>query len=201
MTETGRQFWDAQAETFDDVADHGLATPEVREAWEAQLLPVLPGAPARVADLGCGTGSISLLLADAGYDVVGADFSRQMVERAHAKAREADARVRLVQADVESVPLRPGSFDVVLCRHAVWAVRDIDAALGTWARLLRPDGMFVLVEGLWWTGVGLSADELAGCLRRHRRHVEIVPLDAPALWGGPVDDDRYLLVSRAEAVA
>ncbi|MEU4245934.1 methyltransferase domain-containing protein [Amycolatopsis sp. NPDC026612] len=79
-------LWDAQAETFDDQPDHGLRDAAVRDAWADLLLPLLPPAPAAVVDLGCGTGSLSLLLAEAGHDVCGADFSTAMLGQARRKA-------------------------------------------------------------------------------------------------------------------
>ena len=70
-----QKFWDAQADTFDDEADHGLRDAAVRGAWSRLLLFLLPDVPASVADLGYGTGSLSVLLAQAGYDVAGLDLS------------------------------------------------------------------------------------------------------------------------------
>ena len=48
---TENSWWDEQAGTFDDEADHGLRDPAVRQAWATLLMPLLPAAPARVADL------------------------------------------------------------------------------------------------------------------------------------------------------
>ena len=59
-------YWDSQAAAFDDEADHGLRDPRVRDTWRRLLLTHLPPAPAAVADIGCGTGSLSVLLAAEG---------------------------------------------------------------------------------------------------------------------------------------
>lgn len=186
-------YWDAAAATFDDEPDHGLRDPEVRAAWLALLRSALPVPPARVADLGCGTGSLSALLADEGHEVDGVDLSAAMVGLARAKAPSA----RFAVGDASAPALPEATYDVVLARHVVWALPDPAAALGRWVRLLRPSGRLVLVEGRWHTGGGLSAAELEGLVRGHREHVEIHPLDDPALWGGPITDERYLLVSRS----
>ena len=85
MTSRDSELWDAEAEAFDDEPDHGLRDPLVRDAWRALLRSVLPPAPARVADLGCGTGTLAVLLAEEGHAVDGVDFSAEMVRRARAK--------------------------------------------------------------------------------------------------------------------
>src|SRR3954468_18295782 len=56
--------WDAHAATFDEEPDHGLTDPAVRSAWAALLASVLPPAPASVVDIGCGTGTLAVLLSE-----------------------------------------------------------------------------------------------------------------------------------------
>jgi SAM-dependent methyltransferase len=85
---------------------------------------------------------------------------------------------------------------VVLGRHVLWAMPHPEAALREWMRLLRPDGLLLLVEGRWSTGGGLTAAETEELVRRYRGAVTVEPLDDPALWGGPITDERYLLISR-----
>lgn len=188
--------WDEAAATFDEAADHGLRDPTVRDAWRALLTDALPPAPARVADLGCGTGSLSCLAAAAGHDVVGIDAAEAMLAVARAKAAAAGVPVTFLLGDAAAPPLAAGSVDVVLVRHVLWALPDPAAAMARWVALLRPRGRLVLVEGRWATGAGLAADEVAGLVQRCGREAEVTPLVDPALWGGPVDDERYLVVSR-----
>ena len=76
-----RRYWDGRAGTFDEEPDHGLRDPAVRQAWADLLLPLVPPS-SRVADLGCGTGTLSVLLAGAGHDVHGVDLAPRMVEAA-----------------------------------------------------------------------------------------------------------------------
>lgn len=188
-------YWDAAAERFDEEPDHGLRDPSVRDAWTARLRSWLPTEPSDVLDLGCGTGSLTLLAAEQGHRVTGLDRSPRMVEAARAKLAGRGARV--LTGDAAAPPVAAGRFDVVLVRHVLWALPDPAAALRRWVRLLRPGGRLVLVEGRWGEGepVGLSAAELerlAGPVAR-RTHLEQLAGDT-ALWGREVHDERYVLV-------
>ena len=71
VTEAIRAAWDAEADGFDDQPDHGLRDPSVRAAWWSLLSDQLPAPPVRVLDVGSGTGSLAVLLAERGYEVVG----------------------------------------------------------------------------------------------------------------------------------
>ena len=194
MTRPGIDLWDSEAATFDEAADHGLRDPVVRAAWRELLLARLPPAPARVADLGCGTGTLSLLLADAGHTVDGVDFSPEMVRRGVAKAAGRDD-VRFVVADAAAPPLAPGAYDVALCRHVLWTMPDPGAALRTWLGLLAPAGRLVLVEGRWSTGGGLSAADTVALVEAAGRHAALTRLPEARYWGRRIDDERYVVVA------
>ncbi|MFD2077624.1 Methyltransferase domain-containing protein [Actinopolymorpha cephalotaxi] len=191
-----REYWNAFAPTFDDEPDHGLRDPLVRRAWKDLLLGVLPPSPADVLDLGCGTGSLSVLLAEVGYRVSGVDLAEQMVEAAKAKATAAGVDVRFEQGDAAQPPHEPHSFDVVLTRHVLWALPDPAGALERWVELLRPEGQLVLVEGRWETGGGIAADDCEALLRTHCRSVRVQRLDDPTFWGREISDARYLAIAR-----
>lgn len=188
-------FWDSQAETFDDEPDHGLRDARVRDAWAALLLPLLPKPDAAVADLGCGTGSLAVLLGAAGHRVSGLDYSSRMVEAARAKAASAGVAADFTTGDAAEPPYAAASFDVVLVRHVLWALPDPAAALARWTQLLRPDGVLVLVEGHWSTGAGLPSDRTRDLVLSVREEAVVTRLDDEALWGREITDERYLVVS------
>jgi ubiquinone/menaquinone biosynthesis C-methylase UbiE len=189
-------FWDEYAATYDEEPDHGLRDPAVRTAWTALLLPLLPPAPATVADLGCGTGTLAVLLAEEGHHVRGLDLSGDMLAAAARKAALAGTTIELRQGDVSFPPYPAASCDVVLARHILWALPDPDAALARWVALLAPGGRLVLVEGRWSTGGGLTSTECQELVRHHRQEATVTRLTDPALWGRAIDDERYLVVSR-----
>jgi ubiquinone/menaquinone biosynthesis C-methylase UbiE len=190
------KYWDDQAAGFDDAPDHGLRDPETRSAWASLLIPLMPHVPARIADVGCGTGSLAILLAEAGYRVSGLDLAPAMVKRARAKAAEAGVDAEFVVADAMTPPWPAGTFDAILARHVLWAVPDARLALGRWLELIKPDGRLILVEGRWWNGAGLPSSDAVSLVRSRGREAVVTVLNDPVLWGGPVDDERYLLFSQ-----
>ncbi len=199
MTDDSRAYWNDQANAFDQEPDHGLADAETRAAWEALLLAHLPTPPAEVVDLGCGTGTLSTLLAGAGFDVRGLDFAPAMVDRARAKAFDTATNVEFVVGDAAEPPYPAASCDVVLSRHVLWAMPDAGAAIDRWLGLVRPGGRLVLVEGRWHTGGGIAADSASALLRSRCDDVELVPMPEAVYWGGPITDERYLLTGRRPA--
>ncbi|MFR0353610.1 class I SAM-dependent methyltransferase [Streptomyces sediminimaris] len=189
--------WDALAASFDDEPDHGLRDARVRRAWAGRLASWLPPRASDVLDLGCGTGSLSLLAAEQGHRVTGVDASPAMVDRARAKLAGRDA-VFLV-GDAAAPPVGEQRFDVVLVRHVLWALPDPGRALRHWRGLLRPGGRLVLVEGVWGTvdPAGIPADVLTGLLAPlvvGEVRLERLSQDA-VLWGKEVTDERYAVVA------
>ena len=204
-------FWTAQVPTYDEDVDHGLTDPAARAAWAEHLTHWLPEPPATVLDLGCGTGSLSLLATEAGHRVRGVDLSPAMVAAATRKCAGRDAV--FVVADAGAPPFF-GPVDAVLARHLVWTLPDPGAALARWVGLLRPGGHLVLVEGRWWTAGdptpyargadampwagGVRAEDLVGALDPLVARLQVHCLsDQDVLWGRAVEDERYAVVATA----
>lgn len=195
MSDRQSALWDHEATSFDEAADHGLRDPAIRSAWQQLLLPLLPDHPQQVADLGCGTGTLSVLLAQAGHHVHGVDFSPEMLHVARTKAAGVVPAPQFTEGDAATPPLRAGTFDLVLSRHVLWAMPEPMAALRTWSRLLRPGGQIILIEGNWWTGGGLPATDTLSFLRQLGGDTELHHLQDLALWGKQVTDERYLTIT------
>lgn len=204
------RFWSERASRFDDEPDHGLGDPLLRDAWGTLLRRAIPDAQQRVADLGCGTGSLSLLLSEQGHTVVGIDLSARMAGYAEQKFAAAGRPANFIVGDAANPALLAGAFDVVLCRHLLWTLPDPPAALARWRQLLRPTGRLIAVEGQWnqlseedrrnslpWDG-GVPATVLLEALNPLFSIVEHIPLSNRSdLWGKQVSDERYALVATA----
>lgn len=180
--------------TFDRAADHGLRDPDVRAVWAGLLNRLLPSPPSRVADLGCGTGSLAILAADLGHVVDGIDFSEGMLEIARAKI-VGRAGITVSLGDAAQPGLAERSYDAVMCRHVLWALPDPGSAASMWSRLLRPAGRLVLIEGRWSTGGGLAQQEVVSLLTAQGFETTVEQLDDPRYWGSPIADERYAVVA------
>ncbi|NTV37407.1 MAG: methyltransferase domain-containing protein, partial [Anaerolineaceae bacterium] len=159
-----RQFWDHEAASFDDDPDHGLKDALVRKVWTDLLKAWLPGQPARILDVGCGTGSISVVMAGFGHQVVGIDLSPAMIALARAKAATIGYPIEFHVMDASDPQFPIASFDAVVCRHLLWALPDPGMVLQHWVDLLKPHGRLILIEGYWSTEAGLHVQEILSAL-------------------------------------
>jgi ubiquinone/menaquinone biosynthesis C-methylase UbiE len=131
---------------FDDhaVADaYDVFTPEASARFVAafvELSALRP--PARVADLGCGSGAFTTLLARAGYDCVGLDLSPRLIEVGRRKYPE----IEFAQGDIEHLPFPDTSFDGVLLSGVVHHFPDPSRCAAEVHRVLRPGGRFVAFD-------------------------------------------------------
>src|SRR5207302_9875759 len=111
----------------------------------ARLLDrAIPG-DARVLELGCGTGQMSLFLATADRLVVGADLAPASLDLAEAARRPSGVdRAVFVETDLRAPGLRRGAFDVVYSSGVLHHTPDPPASFAAMARLARPGGIVVL---------------------------------------------------------
>jgi demethylmenaquinone methyltransferase/2-methoxy-6-polyprenyl-1,4-benzoquinol methylase len=131
-----------------DLLNH-LLSGNVDKRWRrlvARILqPNLSGA--RVLDVACGTGDLSLVLARAGAgEVVGLDFCRPMLEIARRKA-EADGReIPFVEGDALRLPFEDESFDVVTIAFGLRNLAGVAEGLRELLRVLKPGGRAAVLE-------------------------------------------------------
>ncbi len=167
--ETIRDWWDRDSLTYDDARSHAVSDPLEAAAWRQALREALPEPPARVLDVGAGTGALSLLAAELGHRVTALDLSEGMLAVAERKARERALEIELVVGSASEPPRGP--FDVAMERHVLWTLPDPEAALRAWREVMGPGGRLVLFEGTWGGGGPMrrARDLLAETLRRALR--------------------------------
>lgn len=119
------------------------------------IMKLLPPAPARILDLGVGTGWTSVMYARNGYDVVGQDIAPAMIALAEkSRVRNPPMALRFVVSDYETMGMI-GEFDGAVFYDSLHHAVDEAAALRAVFRALRPGGVLVTLE----PGEGHSTNE------------------------------------------
>jgi ubiquinone/menaquinone biosynthesis C-methylase UbiE len=122
----------------------GLRARAERNVFARLIDHAIPG-DARVVEVGCGTGQMSLYLARADRLVVGADLARASLRLATSAARRFGIeRVQFVETDLSKPGLRANAFDVVYSSGVLHHTPNPRASFAQLARLAKPGGAIVL---------------------------------------------------------
>jgi cyclopropane fatty-acyl-phospholipid synthase-like methyltransferase len=119
--------------------DTGISPPEMVEF--ARMNP-----PGRSLDLGCGTGTNAIFLAQHGWEAWGIDFSRKAVKTGLAKAQRQGVSVHLFVGDVTKPIEATGVFDLILdigCLHSISDLQRRGYFMNL-MRLLAKDGHYLV---------------------------------------------------------
>ncbi len=139
----------------------------------AALTALLPPAWV-VADLGCGTGTLSVEISPYVRSVIAVDNSKAMLDAASQRIA-GRSNIELRQGDLEALPIERAEADAALCVLVLSYLRDPAAAIGEIARILKPGGLAVVVDLLkhdredfrremGQLSMGFAEDELTGLL-------------------------------------
>ena len=110
------------------------------------ILALLPPPPAKLLDLGCGTGWTSIFFAKTGYDVVGQDISKDMIHWANVKKRDESLKnLNFVCSDYEELDFL-NQFDIAVFLSSLHHAQDEEKAIRSVYRSLKPGGICVTLE-------------------------------------------------------
>ncbi len=177
--------------------DTGISPPELLEAIENPPARL----PRRMLDIGCGTGTNCLTLAQRGWQTVGIDFARLAIDTATQKAQaladdiaRAGGSTRFFVADVTQLPspAPDDRFSLLLdlgCLNGIPLERRADYARMA-AEQAMPGAMFLLYAHLPVAGRerprGITPEELdqllAGAFRLERREMGTAPQGGQSMW-------------------
>ncbi|WP_176720491.1 class I SAM-dependent DNA methyltransferase [Desulfuribacillus stibiiarsenatis] len=143
----------------------------------------------KIADLGCGTGTLSILLAEKGFEIWGIDISEDMLAIAQEKLGKlslpVQRRVRFLQQDMVELKL-PVSFDVVFafCDSLNYVVDEgeLSQAFANINNALAPNGFFI------FDMLSIKKMQSLGA----RKHFEVSD-DTICIWQNEWDLDNELL--------
>ncbi len=147
--------WDRGAASYDRIPRHGILHDDERRAWRRLVAAILGDAthsemPRReVLDVGTGTGTLALLAAELGHDVIAIDLSERMILAARRKSIESGIGVDWRIGDAEDPPVPESSVDALVSRHLVWTLPDPGLAARAWRTRLRPGGLVAVIDGTY----------------------------------------------------
>lgn len=124
---------------------HAAGYDQIMGRWSKRLAPLFIDFSGlidgeKVLDVGCGTGSLTFALAEAGAvgQITAIDFSPIFVEAA--SSRNSDTRISIMQADVCDLPFEDKSFDRALALLVLHFVPDAGKAIAEMRRVVRSGG-------------------------------------------------------------
>jgi demethylmenaquinone methyltransferase/2-methoxy-6-polyprenyl-1,4-benzoquinol methylase len=132
-----------------DLLNH-LLSGNVDRRWRRlvaeKLRPALD-ADSTVLDVACGTGDLSIVIAEAcGARVVGVDFCRPMLDIAARKSAEMSRTIPFVEGDALRLPFADEKFDAATIAFGLRNLSDVAGGLGELRRILKPGGRLVVLE-------------------------------------------------------
>ena len=140
MSKSGRRYWERHAARYDR-ATRFLAKPVPRMLELA--VDALKGS-GRVLEVAAGTGLVTAAIAPVVRDLVATDYADAMVRQLEARVRGANlANVTCEQADLYALRFDDASFDGVIAANVLHLVPDLERALASLRRVLRPGGVLV----------------------------------------------------------
>lgn len=143
-----RAMFDRIARTYDLL--NAVMTAGMHQGWReraAELAALAPGG--RVLDVATGTGDLALALArrvSPGGEVVGMDFSQQMLALAREKPAPGGARVRFEAGNALELGYGDDEFDAATVGFGARNFDDLRRGLAEMARVVRPGGRVVVLE-------------------------------------------------------
>lgn len=120
------------------------------QGWRRNVLKMVSSTnPESILDIATGTGDLAILLAKSNAKrIVGLDLSAGMLEvgKAKIKALNLEQTIEMIQGDSENLPFQDNTFDAITVAFGVRNFENLEKGLSEIARVLKPNGIFVILE-------------------------------------------------------
>lgn len=103
----------------------------------------------RVLEIGCGTGTNAIYLAQHGFDVTGVDLSKTALQKAREKAKAANVKVNFIEADLTAPPDLGAPFPFAFDRGTYHVIRrvNLSAFQAVLSKVVEASGLYLVVAG------------------------------------------------------
>jgi SAM-dependent methyltransferase len=138
-------------EYFSSIDRQGPGSTEA--TLQALSLTGKSGTACRIADIGCGTGAQTFVLAaNTTGNIVAIDLFPAFIDRLNARAAELrlQHRVQGVVGNMEQLPFDNEEFDLIWCEGAIYNI-GFQRGLTEWRRFLKTGGMIAVTDATWLT--------------------------------------------------
>ena len=116
-----------------------------------------------VLDAGCGTGYLARQLSARGARVTGVDFSEKMIDIARAQAATKELSITFTVDSCTTLASQPdAAYDLLIANYVLMDVDDLESAVAAFHRVLRPNGVAVLVFSHPCFPADFATDDAAG---------------------------------------
>lgn len=140
---------------FDNISTHydGLnrvISFGIDQSWRKKVIKMVRSTtPEKVMDVATGTGDLAIAIAKTeAKDIIGIDISNGMLDvgRRKIEAQSLSSKIKMVQADSENLPYGDNTFDAITVAFGVRNFENLDKGLQEICRVLKPGGIFVVLE-------------------------------------------------------
>ena len=118
--------------------------------WRKKVLQLVSDKnPKTVLDIATGTGDLAILMTNtSAEEIIGLDISAGMLEVGKKKIadKKLDSKIKMVLGDSESIPYPDNYFDAITVAFGVRNFETLEKGLAEILRVLKPDGIFVILE-------------------------------------------------------
>ncbi len=117
-------------------------------SWRKKVVKIVAKNNSKnILDIATGTGDLAINLAKIkAAKITGLDISKGMLDIAKAKVKKKNLPIELILGDSENLPFADATFDAITVGYGVRNFENLDKGLQEIYRVLKPNGVFVVLE-------------------------------------------------------
>jgi demethylmenaquinone methyltransferase/2-methoxy-6-polyprenyl-1,4-benzoquinol methylase len=142
------QMFDNISENYDGL--NRVISLGIDVKWRKKVVKIVgENNPKQILDIATGTGDLALMMASLNPErIVGLDISSGMLEVGKRKIEKAKLsnKIEMIVGDSEEMPFKDNTFDAITVSFGVRNFANLDKGIKEIARVLKPDGVLVILE-------------------------------------------------------
>ena len=118
-----------------------------------QLAAIDRSQPLKIADIGCGTGASTIILAkELNANIIAVDFLSDFLDILQTRANNNNVvdKIRTLNCSMDALPFTDNEFDIIWSEGAIYNI-GFEEGVATWKQFLKPKGKIILSEITWLT--------------------------------------------------